>query len=274
MFANYLIGLREGLEAALIVSILLAYVVRIERREFLRPIWVGVFLAVVAAIGTGAVLQLLSSSLDEDAQAMFSGVTSVVAVALITWMIFWMAARARHLRGELEGGVERAIAGGSITLAVMSFVAVIREGLETALFLWTGVTSTSGGDASSGLAGAILGLGSAVVIGVGLYKGAISVDLRAMFKWSGIALVVVAAGVLSYAVIEFQEVGILPGSDVIAYDITSVLPPDSAVAALLRGFFNFRPEASWLVVGAWWIYVVPTMLLFQRKSGSKPKLNA
>lgn len=271
MFANYLIGLREGLEAALIVSILLAYVVRIERREYIKPIWLGTAVAVALAFGTGALLQITSTSLDDTAQELFAGVTSLVAVGLITWMIFWMAARARHIRAELESGVDKAIAGGSTTLAVMAFVAVIREGLETALFLWTGITSTSVGNATPALAGAILGLGTAVVVGIGLYKGAISVDLRAMFRWSGIALVIVAAGVLTYAVHEFQEVGLLPGEDLIAYDISAVIPPNSAMAELLRGFFNFRPVATWMEAGMWWFYVVPTLALFLQKSASKPK---
>ena len=272
MFANYLIGLREGLEAALIVSILLAYVVRIDKRQYLRPIWIGTFAAIGLAIGTGALLQVTSRSLDDRAQEIFAGVMSLAAVGLITWMIFWMAARARHIRAELESGVDKALAGGSVTLGIMAFVAVIREGLETALFLWTGITSTAGADATPALAGAILGLSSAVVIGIGLYKGAISIDMRAMFRWSGIALVVVAAGVLTYSVREFQEVGWLPGEDLIAYDITSVLPEDSAAAALLRGFLNFRPTASWMVVGAWWLYLLPTMWLFLQRSGSKPKV--
>lgn len=271
MFANYLIGLREGLEAALIVSILLAYVVRIDQRHYLRPIWVGTFAAIGLSLGTGALLQITSTSLDDAAKETFAGVMSLAAVGLITWMIFWMAARARHIRAELESSVDKAIAGGSFTLGVMAFVAVIREGLETALFLWTGITSTSGADASPALAGAILGLGSAVVIGIGLYKGAISIDLRAMFRWSGIALVIVAAGVLTYAVREFQEVGLLPGEDLIAYDITAVLPEDSAVAALLRGFINFRPTGSWMVVAAWWLYMLPTMWLFLQRSAAKPK---
>lgn len=269
MFANYLIGLREGLEAALIVSILLAYVVRTDQRQYIKPIWIGTSLATALAMGTGALLQVTSTSLDDEAQELFAGATSLVAVGLITWMIFWMAARARHLRTELESSVEKAIAGGAVTLAVMAFVAVIREGLETALFLWTGITATSNGDATPALAGAILGLATAVVIGIGLYKGAISIDLRAMFRWSGMALVVVSAGVLTYAVHEFQDFGLLPGEDLIAYDISSVLSPDSTLAALLRGFFNFRPVATWMEVGAWWFYAVPTMTLFLQRSAGK-----
>ena len=271
MFANYLIGLREGLEAALIVSILLAYVVRINQRSYIRPIWVGTIAAVIVSMGTGALLQVTSTSLDDATQELFAGVMSLVAVGLITWMIFWMAARARHIRAELEHNVDKAIAGGSLTLAVMAFVAVIREGLETALFLWTGITSTTVGNPTPALAGAILGLGTSVVIGIGLYQGAVSIDLRAMFRWSGVALVIVAAGVLTYAVHEFQDLGILPGKELIAYDISSVLPPESAMAELLRGFFNFRPVATWMEFGLWWFYAVPTLALFMKKSAAKPR---
>lgn len=272
MFANYLIGLREGLEAALIVSILLAYVVRIGRRELMRPIWIGVALATAASIGAGALLQATSTSLDEESQEVFAGAMSLLAVVLITWMVFWMAKRARHLRAELERSVDRALVGGAATLAVTSFVAVIREGLETALFLWTGVTSTSVGEAASSLSGAILGLATAVALGIGLYQGAVRLDLRTLFRWSGVALVIVAAGMLTYAVKEFQAVGWLPGADVVAYDISSVLPEDSALAALLRGLLNFRPSASWMMVGAWWLYVLPTLTLFL--SRSKPRITA
>jgi high-affinity iron transporter len=266
MFANFLIGLREGLEAALIVSILLAYIVRLGRRDLAASIWIGVGLAILFAAGTGAVLQATSSELPERNEVLFTGIMSLVAVGLVTWMILWMAQRARFLRSHLEGEVDRAVAGGGLTLAVIAFVAVIREGLETALFLWSGAASTGDGDVVSPLVGALLGLVAATGIGIALYRGAIELDLGRLLRWSGAALVVVAAGVFSYGIGEFTELGLLPGEHAIAFDVSGVIAPDGALAAVLRGFFNFRPETSWPVFLAWLAYLVPVMAVFIRRS--------
>ena len=181
MFANFLIGLREGLEAALIVSILLAYVTRLGRRELINAIWIGVVLAVALATGTGAVLQLTSNVLPERAEVIFTGTMSLIAVALVTWMILWMAQRARFLRSHLEGEVDRAVAGGRFTLGIIAFVAVIREGFETALFLWSGAASTGNGEVVAPLLGALFGLLVAAGIGVALFRGAIELDLGKLF---------------------------------------------------------------------------------------------
>ena len=266
MFANFLIGLREGLEAALIVSILLAYITRLGRRDLAGAIWLGVVLAIALATGTGAVLQLTSSELPPTSEIAFTGTMSLVAVALVTWMILWMARRARFLRSHLEGEVDRAVAGGRLTLAVIAFVAVIREGLETALFLWSGATSTGNGDVLAPLIGALLGLAAATVIGVALFRGAIELDLGRLLRWSGAALVVVAAGVFSYGVGEFTELGVVPGEHAIAFDVSGVIAPDGVFAEVLRGFFNFRPETPWPVLIAWIAYLVPVMVIFANRS--------
>lgn len=266
MFANFLIGLREGIEAALIVSILLAYLARLGRRELGGAVWLGVALAVGLSVGVGAVLQLTSTELPDSRQAAFSGTMSVLAVALVTWMIFWMAKRARFLKAHLEGEVDRAVSGGRFTLATIAFVAVIREGLETALFLWSGATSTGNGHVVAPLVGAALGLGTAALIGVALYRGAVHLNLGKLFKWSGAALVVVAAGVLSYAAGEYSELGWVPGGHSVAFDVSGVIGPDNPLAVLLRGFFNFRPTTSWPVLVAWLSYVVPVSVLFAQRT--------
>ncbi len=264
MFANFLIGLREGIEAALIVSILLAYLLRLGRPELRGAVWWGVGSAVALSVGVGAVLQITSSELPDERQAAFSGTMSVLAVGLVTWMIFWMAKRARFLKAHLEGEVDRAVAGGRLTLATISFVAVIREGLETALFLWSGATSTGDGRVLAPLLGAALGLAVACLIGVGLYRGAVRLNLGRLFQWSGAALVVVAAGVLSYAAGEYGELGWVPGGTSVAFDVSGIIGPDNPLAVLLRGFFNFRPTTSWPVLIAWAAYVVPVSMLFAR----------
>ena len=170
MFANYLIGLREGLEASLVVAILVAYIVKLDQRSLLPRLWAGIGLAVLLAMGAGAFLQLTSQTLTFEAQEAFGGFMSILAVALITWMVFWMAKRAHAIKGHLHGEVDKALLGGAWTLSFVAFVAVAREGLETALFLWAGIQSS--GTTAAPLIGATLGLATAVLIGVLIYRGA------------------------------------------------------------------------------------------------------
>src|SRR5439155_15590101 len=163
LFPNFLIGLREGLEAALVVGILVAYMVRTGNREHLAPIWTGVVIAVAASLGVGALLTFTSHSLSFEAQEAFGGFMSIFAVGFVTWMIFWMRTQSRHLKGELQGKLDLAIKGGALAVAVMAFIAVGREGLETALFLWPTLQSAGSGIGPG--AGAVLGLLTSVVIG-------------------------------------------------------------------------------------------------------------
>jgi high-affinity iron transporter len=261
VFANYLIGLREGLEAALVVGILVAYVVRTGNRGRLVPIWIGVGVAVAASIGVGAVLTYTSRSLSFEAQEAFGGIMSIIAVAFVTWMVFWMRRQARFLKGELHGKVDAAIAGGTVALTVMAFVAVGREGLETALFLWA---AQSAGDGASPLIGAVLGLITATVVGWLIYKGSVRIDLAKFFRITGAGLIIVAGGVLAYGMHDLWEAGIIDVLSSKAFDVTETIPPSSWYGTLLRGIFNFRPDMSWLEVVVWAMYVVPVMILFFR----------
>ena len=268
MFANYLIGLREGLEAALVVSILVAYLVRIERHDLVRFVWTGVATAVGLSLAVGAALTFGTRSFDERAAETFAGIMSLVAVALVTWMVFWMAARARSIKGELHAALDKAIGVGPWALAVVAFVAVAREGLETALFLWSAIESTGGGGSS--LVGAALGLATAVVLGWAIYRGALRINLGTFFTWTGAALVVVAAGVLAYGVHELQEAGWLPGEDSYAFDLSASIPADSWYATVVKGVFNLSPAMTVLAFLAWLAYLVPVMTLFVvRARGSK-----
>ena len=262
MFANYLIGLREGLEASLVVGILLAYLVRIERRDLVRWVWAGVAIAVGISIAFGALLTFGPSSLTFEAQEAIGGILSILAVALITWMIFWMARVARHLRGELQAKLDDAIATGPAAVLFVALLAVGREGLETALFLWVGAKAA--GDALAPLVGALLGLGTAIVIGWAIYKGALKVNLRVFFGWTGLLLIIIAGGVLAYGIHDLQEAGILPGLDNLAFDVSAAIPPTSVLGTLLKGVFNFSPATTWLEAIAWLAYVIPTTILFVR----------
>jgi high-affinity iron transporter len=264
VIANYLIGLREGLEAALVVSILVAYLVKAGRRDRLAPVWVGVLAAVALSLVFGALLTFSSSQLGFQAQEAFGGTLSIIAVGFVTWMVFWMRRTARSLSTELRGKMQAALAMGTGALVLTSFLAVGREGLETALFIWSAVQAT--GQSTSPLVGAALGLLSAVVLGYLFYEGAVRINLATFFRWTGLVLVVVAAGVLAYGVHDLQEAGVLPGLNALAFDVSGAVPPDSWYGTLLKGTVNFSPATTWLQAIAWLGYVVPVLALFLKPS--------
>ncbi len=262
MIGNYLIGLREGLEAALIVSILIAYLVKTERRHLVPRVWIGVGVAVTLSIGIGALLTFGTRSLSFTAQEAIGGVMSILAVGLVTWMIFWMAANARTLKGELHARVDKASAG-VWGLVIVAFLAVAREGLETALFIWAAARST--GQGATPLIGALLGIATAIALGYLIYRGALRLNLAKFFTWTGAALIIVAAGVLAYGVHDLQEAGILPGLDNKAFDVSGTIVPGTWYAALLKGTVNFSPAMTVLEVVTWALYVAIVMTLFIRK---------
>jgi high-affinity iron transporter len=270
VIGNYLIGLREGLEASLVVSILVAYLVKSERRHLLPRIWTGVALAVVVSLGFGALLTWGPRGLTFEAQEAIGGSLSIVAVGFVTWMIFWMARAARAMGGELRGRIDKAAEGARWSLVVVAVLAVGREGLETALFLWAATeagTREAAGAATATwqpLLGAGLGLATAVVLGYLIYRGAVRINLSRFFAWTGGFLIIVAAGVLSYGMHDLQEAGILPGLNTIAFDVSGAIEPGTWYAALLKGVFNFSPTTTVLEAVAWVAYVVPTMTLFVR----------
>ena len=261
MFSNYLIGLREGLEASLVVCILIAYLVKTGRRDAIRPIWIGISIAVLIAMGFGCVLEFGSQELTFEAQEALGGSLSVVAVGLVTWMVFWMRRTARHLKSELHGRLDAALAMGTGALVATAFLAVGREGLETALFVWASVHAASDGTPRP-LVGVALGLATAVFLGWLFYRGALKINLAKFFTWTGAMLVVVAAGVLAYGFHDLQEAGWVPGLTNVPFDISDTIPPDSWYGTLLKGVFNFQPDPTVLQVTVWLLYLIPTLALF------------
>ncbi|MET7688393.1 iron uptake transporter permease EfeU [Streptomyces sp. NPDC005483] len=261
MFSNYLIGLREGLEASLVVCILIAYLVKTGRRDALRPIWIGIGVAVALALGFGSALEFGSQELTFEAQEALGGSLSVIAVGLVTWMVFWMRRTARHLKSELHGKLDAALQMGTAALVATAFLAVGREGLETALFVWASVHAAGDGTPRP-LIGAALGIATAVFLGWLFYRGALRINLAKFFTWTGGMLVVVAAGVLAYGFHDLQEANWLPGLRDRAFDISDTIPPDSWYGTLLKGVFNFQPDPTVLQVTVWLLYLIPTLVLF------------
>jgi len=261
--SNALIGLREGLEAALVVVILVAFLVKTQRRWALRYVWSGVAIAVLLSVGIGAVLTFGTRQLSFEQHELIGGSASILAVAFVTGMVFWMRTAARTISGQLKGKLDRALDIGPLAVALVGFLGVGREGLETAIFFYA-TTQAAGQGTSQPLVGFVVGLLAAVVLGVLIYKGAVRIDLGAFYRWTGILLVIVAAGILGYGLHDLQEGAFLPGLNTLAFDVSQVIDPGSWYATLLKGIFNFTPSTTVLQAVAWVLYVGVVLTLFLR----------
>lgn len=268
MTANFLIGLREGLEATLVVVLLMAYLVKTGRRSLLPRLWAGVGIAVAVSIAFGALLTFGPQGLTFEAQEAIGGGLSIAAVALVTWMVFWMARTARSLGGELKSQVDKLADGAAWGLVVVAALVVGREGLETALFLWA--AAQAAGESTQPLIGALLGLAVAAGLGYLLHRGVLKVNLSRFFTWTGVGLIVIAGGVLAYGVHDLQEAGILPGLRSLAFDVSAAIPPSSWYGTVLKGTLNLSPATTWLEAGAWLLYVVPVLFFYIRANSSTP----
>jgi high-affinity iron transporter len=261
--SNALIGLREGLEAALVVVILVAFLVKTDRRWALRWVWAGVATAVTLSVLLGAVLTFGTQRLDFETQELVGGTASVVAVAFVTGMVFWMRSAARTISGELKGRLDRAIDVGPWAVALVGFLGVGREGLETAVFFYA-TAQAAGEGTTAPLIGWVVGLGAAIALGVAIYQGAVRINLAVFFRLTGVLLVFVAAGILSYGLHDLQEAAFLPGLSSLAFDVSGVIAPDSWLGTLLKGIFNLTPATTVLQAVAWVLYVGIVLTLFLR----------
>ena len=269
MLANYLIGLREGLEAALIVGILVAYIVKVGRRDVLSKLWAGIGVAVVVPLGIGALLTWGPYGMSFEAQEMLGGGLSLVAVGFVTWMIFWMGKTARTMKSTLQNKLDSALVGAGWGVVILAMLSVGREGIETALFVWATVASVGG--AWEPAVGAILGILSAALLGFLLYRGMVKINLGTFFTWTGAFLIVVAGGVFAYGIGDLQEAGVLPGGGH-AYDISAIIPSSSWYGTVLQGIVNFNPAPNWLQVVVWvgYVGVVSFFYVQQHRSAGAP----
>jgi high-affinity iron transporter len=277
--AAFVVSLREGIEAALLVSIILAYLRQVDAASRSRTVWWGTGLAVAVSVAIGAVIFAVGAEFEGTAEQLFEGLVTLTAVGVLTWMIFWMRSQGSRIKGQLQHKVDTALLAGGFALGALAFVAVLREGIETALFIFAAAegTAVEVGNVGAQLLGAFLGLGLAVVLAVLLYRRAIHLDLRTFFRVTGLALIVVAAGLFAFSLHELQEAGWLPFLTGTAFDVSATLPDDSGLGGVVRSLVGYNAAPSWLEVVGWASYLIAVGGLFvrgTRGSTSSPRAPA
>lgn len=264
MLSNFLIALREGLEASLIVGILIAYVVKTGRSRGLGSIWTGVGAAITFSLAIGAFLTFTAHSLPDRFEPIFAGTTALGAVALVTWMVFWMRRTAHRLKADLHERLAQAI--GPVALAAAAFLAVAREGIETSVFLYT--NAKAAGANSDPLIGLLLGFVLAIGLGWAVYNRAIHLDLGKFFAITGIGLIIVAAGVLSHGIGDLEQS--FNSHPAIAFDVHRLIGENSVIGHLLSGTIGFSPVTTVVQAGVWVIYLTSVLSLYLRKPSNVP----
>jgi high-affinity iron transporter len=263
---TFVIGLREGLEAALIVGIIAAFLVQRGDRAALRPMWLGVLAAVVLCAGVAIALYLFGQALPLRAREAMEGVLALIAVAGVTYMIVWMHRHARDLKRSLESEAATALVTGSVAaLVVMAFLAVLREGLETAVFMLAAFQGST--DPAATGTGAVLGVGVAIGLGYAMYRGGVRINLARFFRLTGFVLVLVAGGLLASAMHEFSEAGLVTFLQAHALDLSWIVTPGTIQGSLLTGIFGFQPSPTLAELVVWLAYVIPMSIYVLRPAG-------
>jgi high-affinity iron transporter len=266
--SGLLTGLREGVEAALIVSIILAYLARTGNSRHFSRIWLGVGAAAVVSLVAGTAIYLTTRTLPNGTEQLFEGATMLVAAAIVTWMLFWMRRQAAGVKGELQARLDRALTDGSLFgLTALAFMAIIREGIETSIFL-VGQADSAETGAPSIFVGALAGLAIAILLGYGFYRGTRRINLASFFRWTGIALVFIAGGLVGHAVHEFVEAGVITIGTQTAYDFSAVLPSDEAggnlIGQFLAALFGYSSKPEVVAIGAHVTYLAAVLALYLR----------
>ncbi|MCW2541717.1 MAG: iron permease [Frankiales bacterium] len=256
MLPTFVVMLREGVEATLIVGIVAAFLAQRGSRQALRNMWIGVAAAAVLCIAVGIGLDILSRELPQRQQEMLETVVGAIAVSMVTYMVVFMKRHARDLSGSLRMSAGSALASGSQwALVSMGFLAVLREGFEAAVFLTALLNASE--NKSSGFIGAVLGLIVAIVIGIAIYRGGVKLNLAKFFKFTGAVLIVVAAGLVMTAFHTAHEAGWVLIGQAQAVDLTAVIRPGSVQASLLTGVLGIQPQPVVIELIAWFAYLVP-----------------
>jgi len=259
MLPTFVIGLREGLEASLIVGIIAAFLLQRGERRALRPMWLGVAIALAICAGVAIALNAVGRSLPSKEHEFLEGTLALVAVAGVTYMVVWMRRHSRDLKRQLEAHAESALVQGSIfALVAMAFLAVLREGLETAIFMLAAFNGSSNPGATG--TGAVLGVAVAIGLGYALYKGGVRINLSRFFRITGFVLVLVAGGLLASAAHAFEEAGVLSVMTGHALDLSWLVAPGTIRGSLLTGALGFQPLPTYAEVVLWLVYVVPMAL--------------
>ncbi len=274
MLSALLITLREGLEAALIIGIILAYLSTTGNRQGFKPVWIGTSLAIAVSLVAGAVIYFYAGRLEGKAEGIFEGIAMWTAAGVLTWMIFWMRKQAINIKGHLHAQIQSALGSGSaLALLGLAFVAVVREGIETVLFLFAATRVAE--SAVLSVAGGILGLGIAVAIGYSIYKGTSKLNMRAFFNVTGLLLILFAAGLLSHGIHEFHEAGIIQPVIAHVWDIDHILPEQSVIGRFLTAILGYNANPSLVEVLAYVSYLGITLTSYfypttAKKGGDLP----
>ncbi|WP_182085927.1 iron uptake transporter permease EfeU [Aureimonas sp. ME7] len=269
MLVPFLIMLREGLEAALIVGIVAGYLARTGRRAWMPAVWIGIFLAVALALFAGAGLQWASAEFPQATQELFEAVVGVIAVVLLTSMVLWMRRAARSMKSELQSSIDAALAGSqtrSLALVGLVFFAVAREGLESVFFLLAIFQQSPG---AAGPLGALLGILVSALLGYGIYRGGVRLDLTRFFRWTGVFILFVAAGILAGSLRHLHEAGLWNGLQTVVVDLTGVLPTDSLVGSVLSGLLGYQADPTLGEAIVYVLYLLVTLTLFLRPAAPR-----
>lgn len=260
VFGSALIGLREGLEASIVVMILVAFLVKSDRRDALKWVWLGVGAAIAMTVGVFLVIQFGENTITGLGAEAIAGVASLAAVGIVTTMVLWMKKASAGLSGQLRSEMAQALRTGGPAVATLAFLAVGREGVETALFM----VGYAEAETLWPLTGLIVGVLIAAAIAYGMYQGAVRINLAKFFTYTGVFLILVAAGILSYGIGALQTVGWLPGLAHRAFDITSWMNWSSWYGEVIQGVFNVTPTPTVLQLVCWLAYLVIVLALFLR----------
>lgn len=274
MLPSYLLSLREGLEAALIIGIVLGALRKIRRVDLAPALWFGAFAAVGISILVAILLTLFGLSLEGPAEKIYEGMTMFLAAGILTWMIFWMSGQARYLKGELEEGVNKAAGStGKRAIFWLAFVAVVREGVELALFItaafFAGNNENVGLNTIQTLAGVVLGLGTSILLGWSLLATTVRLDLRRFFQVTGLLLILFAAGLVAHGVHEFNEISWIPSIIEPVWDVNAIIDENSIMGELLKTLFGYNGNPSLTEMIGYFGYLIIVTFLFTRSTAVK-----